>query len=110
MGAEGMACGENAERLAVVRIDRNRLFQQRLCDHIVLPGHPPVMRQRPHHQIPGIETAGRLASSAKIFGSVQLWLNCCDDRFGDLVLNSENVGKVAVVTFRPRCGFRSKHR
>ncbi len=58
------------------------------------------MRQRPHHQIPGIETAGRLASGAKILGSVQLRLNRCDDGFGDLILNSENVGKVAVVTLR----------
>ena len=68
MGAEGVACSENAGRLAVVRIDRGRPFRQRLCDHIILPGHPP--HQCDSDRIPGIETAGRLASGAKIFGSV----------------------------------------
>jgi hypothetical protein len=59
------------------------------------------MGQRPHHQIPSIEAAGRLASGAKIFRGVELWLNRGDDGFGDLVLNRENVGKFAVVAFRP---------
>jgi hypothetical protein len=59
------------------------------------------MRQRPHHQIPGVEAAGRLAPGPKIFRGVELRFDRGDDGFGDLVLNREDVSKVAVVALRP---------
>ena len=96
-----MAGGEHAERLAVVRIDGDRLLEQRLRDHIVLPRHPPVMRQRPHHQIPGVHAVRRLAPGAKIFRGIELRLDRGDDRLGDLVLHREHVGEIAVVALRP---------
>ena len=101
MGAERVAGGEHAERLAVVRIDGDRLLQQRLRDHIVLPRHPPVMRQRPHHQIPGVHAVRRLALGAKILRGIELRLDRGDDGLGDLVLHREHVGEVAVVALRP---------
>src|SRR6516162_8916650 len=61
MGAERMAGGEDAERLTVARVDGDRLLQQRLRGDIVLPGHPPVMRQPAHDQIPGVHAVGWLA-------------------------------------------------
>ena len=89
MGAEGMAGGENAERLAVVRIDGDRLYRKRPCDYVVLPRYPSAMRRRPHHQIPGVEAAGRLAPGAKIFRGVELRFDRGDDGFGDLVLTAK---------------------
>src|SRR5882757_3149655 len=89
MGAEGMAGGENAERLAVVRIDGDRLYRKRPCDYLVLPRYPSAMRRRPHHQIPGVEAAGRLAPGAKIFRGVELRFDRGDDGFGDLVLTAK---------------------
>ena len=68
---------------------------------MILPGHPPVMRQRPHHQVPGIHAVGRLAPGAKTFRGVKLRLDGGDDCFGDLVLHREHVGEVAVVALRP---------
>ena len=88
-----MAGRKHAERLAVVGIDGGRLFQQRLRDDIVLSRHPPVMRQRPHHQIPGIHAVGRLALGAKIFRGIKLRLDRGDDGLGDLVLHGEHVGE-----------------
>ena len=38
---------------------------------------------------------------AKIFRRVELRLDRGDDSFGDLVLNREHVGEIAVVAFRP---------
>ena len=96
-----MAGGEHAERLAVIRIDGDRLLEQRLRDDIVLPRHAPIMRQRPHHQIPRVEAFRRLALGAKIFRGIELRLDRRDDRLGDLVLHGEDVGETAVVALRP---------
>ncbi len=96
-----MAGGKNAERLAVIRIDTDRLLQQRLRHDIVLPRHAPVMRQRPHHQIPGIHAVRRLALGAKILRGIKLRLDRGDDGLGDLVLHGEHIGEVAVVALRP---------
>ena len=72
MGGEGVAGREQAERLAIARIDRDGLFQQRLRHQIVLPGHAPVMLQRAHHQIPGVHVVRRLALGAEILGRIEL--------------------------------------
>jgi len=68
---------------------------------MILPGHPPVMRQRPHHQVPGIHAVGRLALGAKTLRRIELRLDRGDDAFGDLVLHGEYVGELAVVSLRP---------
>ena len=68
---------------------------------VVLPRHPPVVRQRPHHQVPGVELLGRLAQGAEILRGIDLRLDRRDDRLGDLVLHREHVGNVAIVAFRP---------
>src|SRR5215813_8333828 len=99
--AERMAGSEDAERLSVIRVDGNCLLQQRLRDDIILPGHPPVMRQSPHYQIPGIHTVRRLALGAKALPSIELRLDCGDYGLGDFVLHREHVGQAAVVAFRP---------
>src|SRR5258705_9626971 len=99
---------KRGQRLTVVRIDRNRAFQQRLRGETVGTRHPPVMRQRPHHQVPRVHAVGWLAPAAKVLRGVNLRLDRSDDGVGDLVLHGENVGEVAVVTLRPdmtaRCG------
>ncbi len=59
------------------------------------------MRQRPHHQIPGVEAAGRLAPGAEILCRVELRLDRGYNRVDDLVLDCEYVGNVAVVALRP---------
>jgi hypothetical protein len=101
MRAECMTCGKNSERLAIIRIDTDRLFQQRLRHDIVLPRYAPVMRQRPHHQIPGVHAVWRFALGVKILRGIELWLDGGDDGFSDLILNCENVCKSAIVSFRP---------
>ena len=92
MGAKGVAGGEHAERLAVMRVDCGRLLEQGLRHHVVLARHPPVMRQRPHQQVPGVHAVGRLAPGAEVFRGKQLRLDGGDDGFGDLVLHREYVG------------------
>jgi hypothetical protein len=101
MRAERMTGSKNSERLAVIRIDTNGLFQQSLRHYVVLSGHPPVMRQRSHHQIPGIHAVWRFAPGVKILGGIELRLDGGDDGLGDLILPGENVGKGAIVSFRP---------
>ena len=59
------------------------------------------MRQRPHHQIPGIQAARRLAPGAKIFRRIELRFDRGHDRFSDLVLDCEDIGEIAVVALLP---------
>ena len=92
---------KQAERLAVARIEGNRLFQQRLRHHIVRPRQAPVMRQRAHQQIPGVHVVGRLALGAEAFGGIELRLDRGDDRLRDLVLHGEHIRKAAVVALGP---------
>ena len=101
MGAERLAGGEHAKRLAVVRIDGGRLLEQGLRHQIVLTRHAPEMRERPHHQIPCVHAVRRLAPRTKGFRGIELRLDRGDDGLGDLVLHREYVGKGAVVAFRP---------
>jgi hypothetical protein len=68
---------------------------------IILPGHSPEMRHRPHHQIPRIQAVRRFASGAEIFRDIDLWLDGGDDGIGDLVLNRKNVSEISVVAVRP---------
>ena len=110
MHAEHMVGGEQGQRLAVVRVDRDRLFQQGLRGDAVGPRHPPVMRQRPHHQVPRVHVVGRFAPAAKILRRIDLRLDRGDDGVGDLVLHGEYIGQVAVVMLAPRHGCRSRCR
>ncbi len=59
--AEGLAGGKHAERLAVIRINGNRLLEQRLRNQPVLARHAPEMCERTHHQIPRVHAVRRLA-------------------------------------------------
>ena len=70
-------------------------------DHVVLSRQSPVVRQSAHHQIPGIHAIGRLALGAEIFRSVKLRFDRANDSLRDLVLNREDVGNIAIVTFCP---------
>src|ERR1700722_14923080 len=101
VGAEGMAGGEYAERLSVARVDRRRLFEQGLRDQIILPRHTPVVRQRPHHQIPGVQAIGRFAPGMEVLRRVELRFDGGYDGFGNLVLYREQIGKAAVIALRP---------
>ena len=65
VGAECMAGCKEAERLAIVRIDCGCLLKQGLRDYIILSRHPPVVRQRPHHQIPCVHVIRGFAIGAK---------------------------------------------
>ena len=96
-----MAGGKDAERLAVVRVDRDRLFQERLGDDIVLSSHAPEMGQRAHHQTPCIQAFRGVALAVEILGRVELRFDRGDDRLGDFVLHREDVGEAAIVTLRP---------
>src|SRR4051812_15578081 len=99
-----MDSGEQAERLAVVRIDGGRLLEQRLRDHVILSRHPPVVRQRPHHQIPCVHVIRGFAIGAKVLRGIELRLNRSDDGLSNLVLNREHIDKVPVVSLRPNLG------
>src|SRR5262249_36564869 len=66
------------------------------------PGSPPVMRQRPHYQIPCVHAIRMLAPRPKILGRVELWFDRRDDRFCDLILHCKHLGKVAVVVLGPK--------
>src|SRR5467141_1677084 len=57
--------------------------------------HVRTLRQRPHHQIPGIEATGWLAPGAEILRRVELRLDRGYHRCGDLVLDCEYVSNVA---------------
>jgi hypothetical protein len=76
-------------------------FEQRLRDHIIRSRHSPIVRQRPHHQIPCVHAVRRFALGAKIFRGIELRLDRSDDRLGDLVLHGEHVGEAAVIALRP---------
>ena len=97
-----MAGRQQAERVAVAGIDRDGLFEQRLRYQIVLPRHAPVMRQRAHHQIPGVHVVGRLAAGVKVLGGIYLRFDRRHHGLGDFVLHGEDVGEAAVVAFRPQ--------
>ena len=101
MGREGVAGRQQAQRLAVMGIDRDGFFQQRLRHQIVRPRHPPVMRQRAHQQIPGVHIVRRLALAAEILGGIELRLDRGDHGLRDLVLHREHVGEIAVVALGP---------
>ena len=60
------------------------------------------MRQRAHHQIPGVEIVRRLALAAEILGGIELRLDRGDDGLRDLVLHREHVGQIAVVALGPQ--------
>jgi hypothetical protein len=96
-----MASGENAERLAVVGIDRDRLLQQFLRDDIVLSRETPEVGQRPDHQTPGVHAVRRSAPGMEMFRGEELRFDRGSDRLGDLVLYGEHVGEAAIVTFGP---------
>src|SRR3954453_12173505 len=72
METEGITRGKHSKRLTIIWVDGDRLLQQCLRDNIVLSGHSPVMRQRPHHEIPGIHAVWWLALSANAFASIEL--------------------------------------
>jgi hypothetical protein len=99
--AEYVTGGEQSERLTIVGVDGDCPLQQLLRGDIVLPGHPPVVRQGPHHQVPCIQALRRLAPGAKIFRGIDLRLDRRDDGLRDLVLDREHIGKITVVAFRP---------
>src|SRR4051794_34119934 len=101
MEAKCIAGGKDAERLAVIRVNGDRLLQQCLRDEIVLSSHPPVMQKPPHHEIPGIHTLWRFTLGAKALPSIELGFDGSDDCFSNLVLHCEHIGKAAVVAFRP---------
>src|SRR5271169_3921283 len=71
MGTEDMTRGEYPERLAVMRIDSDRFFKERLRHHIVLRGDAPEIRKRSHDQIPGVKAPRRLALRTKIFRCIE---------------------------------------
>ena len=81
--------------------DGNCLLEQRLRLKIILAGHSPIMRQRAHHQIPGVHAIGCLALRVKIFRRVKLRFDRGNNRLSDLVLNREYVGNIAIVAFGP---------
>jgi hypothetical protein len=92
----------NGKRPGVIRVNRDCLLEQRLGRDIILAGHPPIVRQGAHHQIPSVQAVGRLAFGAKIFRRIDLRLDRADNGLADLVLHREHVGEVAVVAFRPK--------
>jgi hypothetical protein len=92
---------EQGQRLTVVRIDGNGPLQQRLRRETVGPRYAPVMRQRPHHEVPCIDAVGRLAPAAKVLCRINLRFDRGDDGVGNFILYCEYVGQVAVVMLCP---------
>jgi len=77
------------------------LFEQCPGGDAVLPRHPPVVGERPHHQIPCIHIVRRLAPAAEIFRGIDLRLDRHDDGVGDFVLHGEHVDQFAIVVLGP---------
>ena len=75
--------------------------EQGLRNDVVLSSDAPVVRERPHDQLPGVHAVGRLALGAKVFRGDQLWFDCRNDSLRNLVLHGEHVGETAVVTLGP---------
>ena len=59
------------------------------------------MRQRAGHKVPGIEIVDRSRFGAHALGGEEFRLDCRRDAGRDLVLQRENIGQLAVVSFRP---------
>ena len=103
MGAEHDADREHRERLGVVRIDGDGLFQQLAGELMVLLGHTPVVRQGAHDQVPGVEALRRLALGPETLVGPDLRLDGGYHRLGDLVLDGEHVGEPPVVATSLSC-------
>ena len=96
-----MSGSKDSECLTVVGVNGDRFLQQRLGDQIVLSRHAPVIRHRPHDQIPRIHAVRRLTLGPKIFCGIELRLDRGDDGLSDLILNRKHVGEAAVKMLRP---------
>src|SRR5829696_5700428 len=101
MCTEGIACGEHAEGLAVIRINHRRFSSSACATTLSWRVTPPVMRQRPHHQIPRIHAVRRLSAGSEVLRRVELRFDRSNNGLGDLVLHCEYVREVTVKAFRP---------
>ena len=88
--------------MGVVRIERERLAQQLLRAVMILGRHAPHLRERLHHQVPGVDALRRLAPHARGFRQQDLRADRADHPVGDLVLQLEDVGQLAVVALGPQ--------
>ena len=94
-----------AEQRVGVRIfgiERQRLEQQVLRAAMIVRRHAPHVRQRLHHQVPGVDALRRLAPHPRRLGEQDLRADRTDHPVGDLVLQREDVGELAVVAVGPQ--------
>ena len=106
MSAKGVASRKNAQSLAIVRIDADCFLQKSLSSYVVLPRDAPIVGKRTHDEVPCVHIVWCLATSAEVLCSVELGLDCGDDRLRDFILHREYVSKVAVVALRPQMAAR----
>ena len=88
--------------MGVVGVDRDRLLQQLLRPPLLVGARAPHVRQRLQDQIPCIDALRRLAANARRFGDKDLRPDRTDDLVGDVVLQLEDIGQLAIVSVRPQ--------
>ena len=91
-------------RVRVVGVDVDRLRQQRLRLLVLVRAQPPDVRQRADDKVPGVDVLGRLAANPRRFRHQDLREDRPDHVVGDVVLQFENVGQLAIIAFRPQMG------
>ena len=88
--------------MGVFGVERERLEQQMLGALMLLGGHAPHVRERLHHEVPGVDALRRLAPHARRFGEQDLRADRADHPVGDLVLQLEDVRQLAIVAVGPQ--------
>ena len=89
-------------RMGVVGVDRDRLLQQLLRAPLLVRARAPHVRQRLQHQVPRIDALRRLAPHPRRLGDQDLRPDRTDDAVGDVVLQLEDVGQLAIVAVGPQ--------
>jgi hypothetical protein len=102
LDARSMGPGEKAVGARIVRGDLERLAETGLSN-IDLVGRPPSPHKehRPHHQSPGVEAFGRAMGEPAMLGGVETRFDRASHAFGNLILQSEEVGNLDVVALGP---------
>ncbi len=96
--------GEQAVGRTVIRVKPYGFAQHDDCSLALVRRHPPEVRQRAHDEIPCAEILRRALLRAHSLGGDQLRLDGRRDALGQVVLEGENIGDLAIVVLRPNMG------
>ena len=86
----------------IIRLELQRLFEERQCPRCLLRHRQVTVPRRAQHQVVSVEILGSFARDPRHLGLSQARLDRPDDAERDLVLQGEDVVELAVVTLRPQ--------